>query len=159
MTLPAIKNKKTSIILASVLVAAFFFSMIFFLVNRGGKRRVFVFPSVETGSSVVEIRRLPETHMSEVEYYISEMMLGPQTERCRRIFPAGTKVLSCMLKNKVLYVNLSKEIVNPETENKMLPVKDSIELFKSNILRNFSSISSVEVFVEGNPAYEGFQAI
>lgn len=156
MTFPTIKNKKVSIVLASVLFAAFLFSMIMFLVKKDGKRRSFVFPSVEAGSSIVEIRRLPASHMSEVEYYINEMMLGPQTERCRRVFPAGTKVLSCMQKNKVLYVNLSKDIINPETESKMLPVRDSIELFKSNILRNFSSISSVEVFVEGNPVYEGY---
>lgn len=156
MTFPVIKHKKLSIVLASLIFAAFLFSMIMFLVNKGGKRYSFVFPSVEAGSSIIEIRRLPKSHLPEVEYYVNEMMLGPQTERCRRIFPQNAKVISCMQKNKVLYVNLSKEIINPETENKMLPVRDAIELFKKNILRNFSSVSSVEVFVEGNPAYEGY---
>jgi len=156
MILPVLKSKKISIVLASIAVAAFICSFCLFMVKKGGARRSFIFPSVENGAYIVEIRRLPHSHISDVEYYINELMLGPQTERCRRIFAKETKVLSCMQKNKILYVDLSQDIVNPENENRMLPVRDSIELFKKNIKRNFPSISTVKVFVGGVPAYEGY---
>ncbi len=156
MILPEIKKLKLMLVLAGTLILALILSLSLFMVKKGGKRYTFVFPSVEKGEFIVETRRLEKSFKSPVEYYIDELMLGPQTERCRFIFPKETEVNSVMVKNKVLYINFSKKIVNPETEGKMLPVRQAIELFKNNVLRNFPSINTVEVFVEGNPAYEGY---
>lgn len=156
MTFPKIKNKKLMLFLLGAVILAFVLSFTLFMVKRGGARYTFVFPSVEKESFIVETRRFKKSHKSPVEYYIDELMLGPQTERCRFIFPKETKINSVMVKNKVLYINFSKNIINPETEGKMLPIRQAIELFKENVLRNFPSINSVEVFVEGNPAYEGY---
>ena len=89
--------------------------------------------------------------MENAEYYVNEILLGAQTERTERLFSKDTKLLSCFLRDKTLYVNLSKGILNSDSKN--ISIKESVELFKKNILDNFSSISDVEVFVEGNLAY------
>lgn len=149
------KLNKISLVFFCIICASLILSLTMFLVKKNGARRVFVFPSVEKGVYIVETRRLQtKTSKSNVEYYIDELMLGPQTERCRFIFPKKTKILSIIQKNKVLYVDFSKDIVNPEEESKLLPGKQAMELFKTNIKKNFPRISRIEIFVEGNPAYE-----
>lgn len=151
-----LNSKKNIIIVISALIlAAFLISLTVFLVKKGGTRRTYVFPSVENDSFIIESRRHVKSYMNPVEYYVNELMLGPQTERCRSIFPKETKILSIFVNNKTLYVDFSGDIVNPETESHRLPLKQAIELFKENVQRNFRGITSVQVFVEGNPAYEG----
>lgn len=146
------KTIKTFFVVVAVALLAAIVSFYFYKVNVKGSQRTFVFPSVEDGRFVIERRNLPKSYLTNIEYYVDEILLGPQTERTESLFPKGTKVLSCFERDKILYVNLSKDVINGG--NNSFSIKDSIELFKKNIHNNFPSISSVEVYVEGNLAYE-----
>lgn len=151
--------KKTLLVLLSLILISLIASMIFFWNAKKGPRRTFVFPSVEQDRFIVETRRLTcdtKQGMNEIEYYISEMLLGPQTERTRRLFPRNTKLLSCIASGDTLYVDFSGDIIDPEVSSKMLPLRQAIDLFSDNIKRNFPSIKQVDVYVNGNKAYDGY---
>lgn len=156
-------KRKTGITLLAAAVILLVVSLVIFNIRVKGVRKTFVFPSVEKDSYIVETRRLSITEdpsllqvEDEVEYYINEILLGPQTERSRRLFPRKTRLLSCFTRNKVLYVDFSADIINPEESSKMLPLRQSLDLLEQNIKRNFRQISSVEFFVNGNKAYDGY---
>lgn len=151
-----IQNKKISIVILSLILATFVASLVLFISFKKGTRRTFVFPSVESGVRIIETRIIPDSYLDPVEYYINELLLGPQSERTRNIFADGTKVLSFIRKNKTIYIDLSKDMINPATENQSIPIREGITLLKENIRRNFPGITSIEVFVEGNPVYEGY---
>ncbi len=151
---PSIPNKKFTITILSVLAAAFLFSLIMFFVTVRGRRYTFVFPSVESGKYVVESRRLRKNEMTEIEYYVSELLLGPCTERTEGLAASGTKVLSCIRKGHVLYLDLSRDFIKTESRN--LTMQNSLELLKKNIKNNFPSINKMEVFIEGKQAFAGY---
>lgn len=151
--------KKTLIFLLSLVLISLVFSVVIFLCGKKGKRRTFVFPSVERNRFIVETRNLSTENgqgMNDIEYYVREMLLGPQTERTRRLFPSDTKLLSCYKSGDTLYVDFSGDIINPEVSSKMLPLRQAINLFSDNVKRNFPSIKHVEVYVNGNKAYDGY---
>lgn len=147
------KSNIISISICSILLLAFMISGIVFLVNRQGVRRSFVFASVESGEYNVENRYIPHNpNKDDVTYYVEEILLGPQTERTKMMFTSGTKVLSCINKDGTLYVNLSADLL--QMGNSVMEIRDGMELLKTNILRNFKEISKVEIFVDGNYAFE-----
>lgn len=158
------KNVEISLLLAALILLVI--SVLVFNMTVKGVRRTFVFPSVEKDHFIVETRRISLTEdfslsskskmETEVEYYIKETLLGPQTERSRRLFPRETKLLSCFSRNKILYVDFSGDIINPEESAKMLPLRQSMDLLEKNIKRNFRHITKVEFFVNGNKAYDGY---
>ena len=145
------KIKLSLVIFLSLELISAVISLCFYFVKSNGTQKTFVFPSVEKGQFIIERRNIPKSYMENAEYYVNEILLGAQTERTERLFSKDTKLLSCFLRDKTLYVNLSKGILNSDSKN--ISIKESVELFKKNILDNFSSISDVEVFVEGNLAY------
>lgn len=151
----SVKHKKTVIIILSVLLLSAIVSTVLFAVKTNGKRRTFIFPSVENGKYIVESRRLPKLYMNPVEVYVNELLLGPQTERTQRIFPNGTKLKSCMVRDKTVYINISKEMIDVD-EKSNITMRESIELLEKNIKNNFRFVDSVEVFVDGNAAYNGY---
>ena len=67
-------------------------------------------------------------------------------------FSPGTKVLSCFERNKIVYIDLSADIIN--MGHNVISIKDGVELLKENILKNFPHIQEVRVFVDGKYAFE-----
>lgn len=152
------KSKKTLIviILFSVLLAvAFIISACLYFPSIKGVRRSFVFSSAETGVFNVENRYVPaHPEKDEIAYYVDEILLGPQNERSLMLFRSGTKVLSCIKNDDVLYIDLSPDLLKMGIN--VMEIKDGIELLRSNVLRNFKQISKVEILINGKYAYENF---
>ncbi len=141
--------------ISAVMFLSFLISGIVFLANHRGTRRTFVFAAVENGVYNVENRYVPENpNKDAISYYVDEILLGPQTERTKMMFADGTSCLSCIEKDGVLYINLSSELL--KMGNNVMEIRDGMELLKMNILRNFKKISAVEIFVDGNYAFENF---
>lgn len=144
-----------TILFSILLVGSLAFSVTMFVTGKRGVRRSFIFSSAETGVVNVENRYVPSNpNKDEISYYVEELLLGPQNERSKMLFTSGTKALSCITKNDVLYINLSSDLLKIGVN--VMDIKDGIDLLKTNVLRNFKQISKVEIFVDGNSAYENF---
>ena len=143
--------RKFLIITSAILI--FLISGFLFLLNNNGVRRVFIFPSVDEGKFVVESRYLdPNPVQGDIQYYIDELLLGSSIERSKMIFARGTKVNSCFIRKGVIYLDLSKELL--EIGNGVIDIQSGVKLLEKNIHSNFAGISKVELFVDGKHAYE-----
>ena len=153
-TINMLKNKSFPIFVISLLIAGLLvFSMFCYVVTKNTHRRTFIFPSAEDGKYIIEYRNLTNNpHQGDINLYIDEILLGSTVERTKWLFVPGTKVLSCFERNHVLYVNLSSDLL--QMGEGIIEIREGVELLKKNILKNFSKIDSVEIFIEGKTAFE-----
>lgn len=146
------KLEKSSYFILAFLFLYFFVSFMVWIVKFPGIRRTFVFQASDSGKQRLETRYEPvNPPQGKYHYYIDELLLGPISEHCQGIFQKGTRVLGCSKKDDTLYVNLSKEILQANAFN--ADFKAQAELFKKNILMNFSNIKNVKIFIEGTTPF------
>ena len=93
-----------------------------------------------------------EKKQKEIQFYIDEILLGSTVERTKRLFAPETRVISCFERDHVLYLNLSSDIL--QMGDGVIEIREGRELLKKNILRNFSKIDSVEIYIDGKSAFE-----
>lgn len=118
-----------------------------------GKRRVFIFPSVEKGKYVLETRYLKKNDFrSEVTYFLDELVLGSGLERTKYLFTPGTKVDCCIEDGESLYVYLTDDLIN--MGDKVVEISEGIDLLKKNVVKNFPAFKDVKIFVDGKSAFE-----
>ena len=141
-------------IIASCIVIVFLLSLILYLTMNNTKRREFLFPSAEdNGSLVIEYRNLSKDAVQgDVQYFIDELLLGSSVERTRMLFTPGTKVISCFERDKTLYLNLTDDLL--QMGSGVITIKEGVELLEKNIQLNFPRIEEVELYVNGNFAFE-----
>lgn len=139
-------------IILSVIVISFLISVIFCSV-KNKERRFFIFPS-ETNQKLVVERRLLEKDsiQGDIELYIDELLLGSTIERTKLIFSSGTKIKSCFLRNGILYLNITDDLIRMDSNS--MSIKEGIDLLKKNIMKNFNSVKAVELFINEQYAYE-----
>ena len=141
-------------IIASCIVIVFLLSLILYLTMNNTKRREFLFPSAEdNGSLVIEYRNLSKDAVQgDVHYFVDELLLGSSVERTRMLFTPGTKVISCFERDKTLYLNLTDDLL--QMGSGVITIKEGVELLEKNIQLNFPRIEEVELYVNGNFAFE-----
>ncbi len=153
-TINKFRQKNFPLFLISLIIVwAFVFSFFWYIISNKTHRRTFIFPSADTGKYIVEQRNLVRNpHQGDLQFFIEEMLLGSTVERTKLIFAPGTKLLSCFERNHVLYVNLSKELL--QMGDGVAEIKEGTELFKKNIKKNFSEVHSIEIYIDGKSAFE-----
>ena len=153
-TINMLKNKSLPIFIISLIVIGLFvFSFMGYLVSKDSHRRVFIFPSAEDGKYIIEYRNLTnKPHQGNIQLYIEEILLGSTVERTKLLFTPGTKVISCFERKHVLYLNLSNDLLS--MGDGVVDIREGTELLKKNILKNFSKIDTVEIFIDGKTAFE-----
>ena len=103
--------------------------------------------------ALIEYRNLTEKpHQGDINLFVEEMLLGSTVERTKKLFTPGTRLLSCFKRDGVLYLNLSQDLL--DMGDGVVEIKEGTELLKKNIMRNFSGIDSVEIYIEGKLAFE-----
>lgn len=141
--------KKISFRLAvcAVVLCAFAVSLACFLPSAA-RRRVFVFPSVTSGDRVMEVRYVSQRPVQgNIPLFVDELLLSPQSRRARPLFALGTRAEFCFLRGKTLYLGLSKELLAADAvADDMI---GDIVLFKENIRKNFPSLDSIVLFIDG----------
>ncbi|MBP3562761.1 MAG: GerMN domain-containing protein [Treponema sp.] len=143
-----LKKKLLIYILAFVFVAVFATSLSLFFVKQKSKSYVFIFPSAENGSYIVERRNLSnDPAQGVIQLYVDELLLGSTVERTKLIFSSNTRVNSCFLRGNILYLDLSDDLLSIEKSS--FPINEGIELLRENILKNFSNINKIELFIGG----------
>lgn len=144
-------KKEIKIALFAIAVV-FTFSLAVWLISKPGKKYNFRFESVDTGKISVENRYLPrKSYPDNVLQYVDEMVLGPETERFKLLFSPGTYIISSFVRDNVLYVNLSSDVL--DRTGSCSEIKTGIELFKTNVLNNFSKINTVEMYIDNKSIY------
>ncbi|MCL2006526.1 MAG: hypothetical protein FWG77_00425 [Treponema sp.] len=141
------------------IIIIFFLALGNFLYS-GLARRTFVFYSHIGDNIVVEDRMLhwSSDREANVRRYVEEALLGPKSPGAILLFHREASLITLMLREGVVYVNLS--------ETAVLPFQGSRDLFRSvltlneGIKRNFSYVNDVRIFIGGNEAfYEDFRRI
>jgi hypothetical protein len=149
-------NKKYIALFAGVAIVIAVALFLFVVRRPEGDRRVFYFPSYDDDKIHTEVRFLPsESVQGDVRLFVDELLLGPLTNRYRILFSQGTRVRSCMQNDSTLYLDLSEEAlfnIDPAP-----PVDIAADILEKNIKQNFSSIKTVEVFIDGKKIYENPQ--
>ena len=112
------------------------------------RQRTNFFPSAENGSYIVERRNLSnDPAQGVIQLFVDELLLGSTVERTKLIFSSNTRVNSCFLRGNTLYLDLSDDLLSIEKSS--FPINEGIELLKENILKNFSNINKIELFIGG----------
>lgn len=138
-----IKHKIAVIVVLAVLIVPHVVH--FAAVHAGKSRRVMYFQQVGSEKIEKEVRYIPKNEsQSEIESYISELLLGPEIHRVRPLFSLSTSLEFCILKDKTLYVGLSEDAVFQD--NEATDFYRGEELLKKNIKKNFPEISDIEIF-------------
>ena len=90
-------------------------SILLFFVKQNSKSYVFIFPSADDGSYIVERRNLSNNPAQGIiQLYVDELLLGSTVERTKLIFSSKTKVNSCFLRDNTLYLDLSDDLLSIE---------------------------------------------
>lgn len=135
-------------IFAFVFVAVFATSLSLFFIKQNSKSYVFIFPSADDGTYIVERRNLSnDPAQGIIQLYVDELLLGSTVERTKLIFSSNTRVNSCFLRGNTLYLDLSDDLLSIEKSS--FPINEGIELLRENILKNFSNINKIELFIGG----------
>lgn len=143
-----LKKKLLIYILAFVFVVVFATSLSLFFIKQNSKSYVFIFPSADDGTYVVERRNLSnDPAQGVIQLFVDELLLGSTVERTKLIFSSNTRVNSCFLRGNTLYLDLSDDLLSIEKSS--FPINEGIELLKENILKNFSNINKIELFIGG----------
>lgn len=122
-----------------------------------GVRRVFIFERGEVKSigkprQAMEVRFLVrDSAKGSVRAYVDDLVLGPITHGLNPLFAPGARADACFVRGGVLYVDLNDAVLNVNSHSSAIEM--GIELLKKNVLRNFSDIKEVCVFVGGTEAY------
>ena len=141
-----IKKNLSTFIISIALLFILLFSLAIYFVKNNSKSYVFIFPSADNESYIVERRNLSKDSVQgEINYFIDELLLGSGVERTKLIFSLGTKVNSCFLRDDILYLDISEDLLNIDESS--YPIENGINLLKENILKNFSNINKVELFI------------
>ena len=125
--------------------------------NLGLARRTFVFYTVNDGSIVVEDRMIKRSSSREIDIirYTEEMLLGPVAPDLQPLFPRETRLKSLLYRNGVVYADFTADAELPVEGGTTV---NNFRTLYAGILRNFSFVSDVRFFIDGNAAYtEEFQ--
>ena len=121
------KNLSTFIIFIALLLILLFSLAIYFVKNNS-KSYVFIFPSADNESYIVERRNLSKDSVQgEINYFIDELLLGSGVERTKLIFSLGTKVNSCFLRDDILYLDISEDLLNIDESS--YPIENGIKFY------------------------------
>ncbi len=141
-----IKKNLSTFIISIALLLILLFSLAIYFVKNNSKSYVLIFPSADNESYIVERRNLSKDSVQgEINYFIDELLLGSGVERTKLIFSLGTKVNSCFLRDDILYLDISEDLLNIDESS--YPIENGINLLKENIFKNFSNINKVELFI------------
>lgn len=114
------------------------------------KRYVFLYPGSDTGLLTAERRYLRKRSSSEgnVRAFVDDLLLGPVSIDLLRFIPKNTQVLSLMLRDRVLYLNLSTNVVLEEAEASW-DTGMKVQGLANNLYYNFPRLRDVKVFING----------
>lgn len=119
--------------------------------NSKKSRHVFYFDSFDTNKVCTEVRySVLSSKNYTVDKFISDLLLGPMTNRYKALFSTKTVLDFCIEKEGTLYVGLSSS--SAEQTGEYSNRNYGIELLKKNITENFSGFDKIYIYIDGELA-------
>ena len=143
-------------IIAFAFVLAFFASLavsVYFSRScRNRCRWIFYFNSYDSEEICFETRySVKKDRADALKYFVDDLVLGAMTNRFKRLFAPNTKADFCFLSGDELFVGLSKDALFVNTET--FDLRGNVDLLKHNIGKNFPSVATVNVYIDGKIAF------
>ena len=136
------------LVASGIFAGALIFSLIRYAASPSRERCVFYFSSYDSDDYCAEIRYLrKDKERPLLDFFIDEFLLGPMTNRLKYAFPKGTRVEFCIQKGDELHLGLSKTALMADSVT--FDIKGNLELLKYNIVRNFTNINKIFLYVDG----------
>ena len=151
------KNKPyylTAVICTVLAVVSAVIFMISIQKKEKSTRAVMYFPSFESGKVYAEERFIPkETAQGTERFFVDDLLLGPLTNSFKKLFPGETSVEFFTIDSSgTAYIGLSKDAL--KTSDDAADINIGISLLKRNIVKNFTKINTVLVYIDGKSVYE-----
>ncbi|UTC78077.1 GerMN domain-containing protein [Treponema sp. OMZ 799] len=144
---------KTKIISASLLIVIIIIVLFTSVFNKKHDRYVLFFKNSITGKIDTEIRYVPVQNITEPEAaFFEELMLGPVNHHCYSFIEAGSKLLSCFVKDGILYADLP--LIFIEDIKQEFDSDEIKALLQKNIFTNCKDLKAAHIFIEGIEIYE-----
>ena len=139
------------VILFLALIALVVFGVYFYKKQSVYTERTLFFVEPVSKAVVMEHRLIAEKHDLEmnVELLIKDELLGPALLVRDSVFPSGTRLNHVLLRDGVLYADLSSEAMFPSAHSG-LNFKDSIQILEETISFNFPEIKNIIVTIDGS---------
>jgi hypothetical protein len=119
----------------------------------GLARRTFVFYSIDSHGLAAEDRMVAKTDSPEddIRHYVEEALLGPVSVDSAPLFPRGTRLMSLLCRDGVVYADLSQSAALDVPEGQ--GVFAALEILRGGVKRNFPYVKDVRLFIAGHEAY------
>jgi hypothetical protein len=138
-------------IVGGALLGALAVSVLLFLLLGNGKvQRVLFFPDTRGSRLVAEQRTLPRHRGLEAEAreLVEGVLLGPLRPDLARAFPRGVTVQSLLVRNRVLFVDISASAALPDAEVP-LAAGEALQALARSIRANFPRVREVQATIGG----------
>ena len=139
------------ILLLAALIALVIFGVYYYKAQSVYAERTLFFVEPVSKAVVMEHRLIAEKHDLEqnLELLIKDELLGPALLVRDSVFPNGTRLNHIMLRDGILYADLSSEAMFPSAHSG-LNFKDSIRILEETIRFNFPEIGKIVVTIDGS---------
>jgi len=139
------------ILLLAALIALVIFGVYYYKAQSIYTERTLFFVEPVSKAVVMEHRLIAEKHDLEqnLELLIKDELLGPALLVRDSVFPNGTRLNHIMLRDGILYADLSSEAMFPSAHSG-LNFKDSIRILEETIRFNFPEIGKIVVTIDGS---------
>lgn len=146
------KNKIVILIILSSIVLVSAFLSIFNLSFSKYKRCVLLFENFNDEIVFEDRKILKGSDEEMVSRYVNMALLGPLNHEYKNLFADGTRLKTCFLREKKLYIDLTENAVF--ADNKTTDVYEAVKLLKDGVFNNFGFVSDVEIYVMGKSLYD-----
>jgi hypothetical protein len=122
--------------------------------RQGISRRTFVFYTFDKGEVLVEDRMLSKSALREenIARYVEEALLGPVSLEAAPLLTKGTRLRSLIFRDGTVYGDLDQDAALPVPGTRT-DVFTGMFTLNQGIRRNFSYVSDVKLFIEGNEVF------
>jgi hypothetical protein len=141
---------RPAIVGAALLGACALSVLLFLLLGNGKVSRVLFFPDSRGARLVAEQRSLPRHHglEEEVRELVDGVLLGPMRHDLARLFPRGVTVQTLVVRNRVLYLDLSPAAALPDPEVP-LAGEPALNALARSIHANFPRLRELALSIDG----------
>ncbi len=144
-------NTRITIISGSIFLLLLIISLVFFFfISERSTGRVLYFSNESTGNIAGESRRISNrsTEEDNIREVINELILGPAEISNTRVIPRETKLKSVLLRDDILYIDFTTDIIFEE-KGVSMNFPEIIDNIRRTIRFNFPKIKEITVFIEG----------
>jgi hypothetical protein len=124
-------------------------SLLLFLTGGHWARRTLFFPALSNARLSGETRFLPRRRSLEgdVRLLVEEVILGPTQPAHRPLLPKETRLLSVLARQRVLFISLSHELLQPAGGR--LTAQEALAAIGLTVKFNFPRVRRLELLIEG----------